>query len=736
MPPPARRESRTEELGPPPEPVGETGFDINDSVVIKAENMFLVSEASGLIPPAGGHPLGLYYNDCRFLSGHRVTLLGQRLHPLVCSAKGGNAVVHELTNEEMHIDGRTLPAQSLQIRVERDLAGGRLMDERITVRSYAAEPIQAELSVELGAGFEPMMWIRGLAPGFRPKRPSARRTRSGVVIESKGRDGVLRTTRVAASPPPRPGKGLDLRWQLDLERGRPRTVALCYVVSDGEKALAGAAAPSVRRPGARSTRPWLRGHTKVSTDSELFNRILDRSLHDLWMLRSKLQDERYYVAGIPWFATLFGRDSLITAIEMLGYDKTIARETLRVLGQRLGQEVDDPRDEEPGKVLHEVRTGELANLGILPFARYYGSVDSTPLFLCLLAEYTEWTGDLGLFRELRTEVDAALGWIDNWGDLDGDGLLDYKRRAPGGLRNQGWKDSEDGVCDEDGVPLEPPIALCEVQGYAMRAKRRLARIFEAVGEPGRAAALRAEAVELRDSIERFRLPRRGWYSMGMGADKTPSRALASNQGHLLWALALPAERARPVRDALMGERMFSGWGIRTLAEGEGGYNPVGYHTGTVWPHDTAMTAHGLRKYGFDEDFTALFQGLIEAASHFPDYRLPELFAGFSRAQYDIPVPYPVACHPQAWAAGAIPYMLITGLGLIPDGLNRRLRIVRPSLPEWLKHVEVRDMEIAGSRVDLTFDRAGRAVTVSDVRIDGDLEVVLEISGSRDPAFGL
>jgi glycogen debranching enzyme len=720
-------------LGAPAEPVGEVGFDINDSVVIKDENCFLVTDSAGLVPPGGEHPLGLYYNDCRFLSGHRITLLGHQPHPLVCSAGGGNSVVHELTNTELHLNGRRLPGQSLQIRVERTVHGGRIMDEQITIRSYLPEPLETDLLIELGTGFEPMMWIRGIAPDFRPKRPTCSRTRSGLVMRVTGRDGIERSTRVTAAPAPRPGKGTELRWRLKLARGRPQSIALRYVLSDGEKPPRGSAAPG-KRPHTR--RPVRHEHTRVVTDDELFNRIVERSLHDLEMLRSRLHGQRYYGAGIPWYATLFGRDSLISATQMLPYNQRIAQDTLRVLGQRLGREICDARDEEPGKVLHEIRVGELANLGLMPFARYYGSVDSTPLFLCLLAEHTDWSGDLALFYELAHEVDAALEWIDRYGDLDGDGLLEYRRRAPGGLRNQGWKDSDDGVCDEHGRPLEPPVALVEAQGYAMRAKRRLARVFEAAGQEHRAAALREQAIEMRARIDRFWLARRGYYSMGLDGGKRASRALASNQGHLLWALAVPPDRARPMRDALMSERMFSGWGIRTLAEGEPGFNPVGYHTGSVWPHDSALIAAGLRKYGFDEDFTAIFQGLIEAASRFPDYRLPELFGGFSSERYDIPVPYPVACHPQAWAAGAIPYLLTSGLGLIADGLHRRLRVVRPSLPQWLARVEVRDLEIAGSRVNLRFDRAGDAVTLSDVDIDGDLEVVLEIARNRDPGLGL
>jgi glycogen debranching enzyme len=724
-------------LGSPPEPVADLAIDINDSVVIKDENLFLVSEAGGLIPLGGNHPFGVYYNDCRFLSGHRLTLLGHPPTPLVCSAGRGNAVVHELTNDEVELPrGRVLPAQSLLLRVDRELRDGHMMDERISIRSYAADPVKAELMLEVGSGFEPMMWIRGIVRDFKPKRPTARRTDAGVIFGVEGRDGVQRSTTIAADPAPRPGgNGTTLRWRFELERGKAQTVALRFQFSEGGEPPT-VTAPGSRRHRRRTPRPWQKAHTHVSTNDELFNRIIERSFHDLWMLRSKLRDQRFYSAGTPWFATLFGRDSLITAIEMLGYDQRIAEDTLRVLARRLGKELNDLRDEEPGKVLHEIRLGELANLGLLPFARYYGSVDSTPLFLCLLAEHAEWSGSLKLFNELRPEVDAALEWVDRYGDLDGDGLLEYQRRSPGGLRNQGWKDSDDGICDERGRPLEAPVALAEVQGYAMRAKRRLARVFEAAGQEQRASKLREDAIEMRERIDAFWLPRRGWYSMGMDGHKRASGALASNQGHLLWSLALPPDRAKPVRDALMSDRMFSGWGIRTLAESEPGYNPVGYHTGSVWPHDTALAAYGLRKYGFDEDFSTIFQGLIEAASHFPDYRLPELFAGFSRSQYDIPVPYPVACHPHAWAAGAIPYLLMSGLGLIPDGLRRRLRIVRPSLPDWLDRVELRDLEIAGSRVYLRFDRAGDAVTVSDVQIDGDLEVVLEISHSRNPEFGL
>ena len=472
---------------------------------------------------------------------------------------------------------------------------------------------------------------------------------------------------------------------------------------------------------------WEASCTSISSDHELFNGVLRRSLHDLRLLSDRMASGYLPSAGIPWFSVPFGRDSLITAIQTLSFAPEIAAETLRLLGGRLGRAVDDERDEEPGKVVHELRFGEVARLAETPLVNYYGTIDATPLFLCLLAHHAEWTGTLELFDELRPQAEAGLEWMDRYGDLDGDGLLEYRRRSPRGLRNQGWKDSHDGIVDAQGAPLQPPIALVEVQGYALRAKRSMARLFEIAGDHDRAAQLREGVAVLEQGIERFWLEDLGYYAMALDGDKRPSRALASNQGHLLWAGAMPAERAERVRDALMGEAMFTGWGIRTLAEGEPAFNPIGYHTGSVWPHDNAMIAAGLRRYGFDDAFTRIFEGLLEAASQFSNYRLPELFAGFSGTEYESPVPYPVACRPQAWAAGAIPYLMQWGFGMNPDGFERRLRLIRPSLPSWVNQVEVPGIPLAGASIDLRFERSPDGVSVVEAHVDGDVEVESEIA---------
>jgi glycogen debranching enzyme len=713
--------------------------NLADTIVIKEENVFAISNRDGSLPVGTPHPLGVYADDCRFLSGHELYVGGVRPRLLVASAARGSEAVHELTNPALPLPGgRVLPLQSLQIRLVRRVSDDHELEETLLVHSHDREPLELDIDLLLDADFEPMLAIRGIVEAGRGAGVGTERLANGLRFALVGRDGRHRATTVTADRAcEQVGDANGLRFALSLARGGEELITLRYALHEGEEPAADTAAASRPRRPERTPDAWLAERTTVATDDELFDRVLRRSLLDVRMLHSRLGADGYYAAGVPWYATLFGRDSLICATQMLAFDPPMAEQTLRVLAGLIGTRDDPVHDEEPGKVLHELRGGEVARLGLSPLARYYGTVDATPLFLCLLCEHADWSGDLALFRELRGEVDAMLGWIDGPGDRDGDGLLEYLQRAPTGLRNQGWKDSDAGVLDEHGAPLEPPIALVEAQAYALRAKRRLARLFALDGDEARAQALLAEAGALRARLERFWLPERGYYSMGFGADGRPSEALASNQGHLLWALALPQDRAQAVRDGLMSDAMFSGWGLRTLAEGEAGYNPVGYHLGTVWPHDTAMIAFGLRKYGFDDDFARIFEALLEAAANADAYRLPELFAGFSRTEFETPVPYPVACQPQAWAAGAIPYLVTAGLGLVPDALNRRLRVRRPSLPGWLSRVEVRGLRVADARVDLRFERtgAGGQVALADARIEGDVEVVLEISRSREPSGG-
>jgi glycogen debranching enzyme len=709
--------------------------DLTHIVALKEGNAFLVSAPDGGVPPGPDQPLGLYLDDCRFLSGHELRIAGVRPRLLVASSVTGLGAIHELTNPEIELPGgQHVAPMTLQIRLDRSLAGPTMLVERVHVHLYGRVPATLGVEIALAADFRPMLVLRGMAEIEAPA-VAVEPVTDGVRFAARGGDGVLRATTVTTTPPPEAVEDGRLSFTLALAPGRATDILLAYDLHQ-DAGPPPPPRPAVRRPMSRAeARARLDEDTVVQTDDELFNRVFERSLLDLRMLRSEIDGHAYYAAGIPWFATLFGRDSLITATETLAFDRTVAEQTLRLLAGRLGRVVDPVHEEEPGKVLHELRVGEVAARDLTPLVRYYGTVDATPLFLCLLAEHADWAGDLGLFRELGGAVEATLRWIDCHGDHDGDGLLDYRASVPDGLRNQGWKDSEDGIVDARGVPLEPPIALVEVQGYVARAKRRIASLFERDGDAARAQALRDEADEMCLRIERFWIEARRFYAMAIDRDGEPSTALASNQGHLLWAGAVPPERAPAVRDALMGEALFSGWGIRTLGRGEGGFNPVGYHLGTVWPHDTAMIAVGLRGYGFDADFATVFEALLEAASHGDAYRLPELYAGFARTQFDLPVPYPVACKPQAWAAGAIPYLLTEGLGLRAEGLERRLVIRRPSLPAWLNRVSVRGLRVAGAQVDLLFERVDSTerVALTDAQIDGDLQVVIETAAAAPVA---
>jgi glycogen debranching enzyme len=717
--------------------------NLSDATVIKVGNAFCVAKRDGDMPLAGEHPLGVYLDDCRYLRGHELRVGGQRPRLLIASDAAGTAAVYEFTNPDLALaGGNRLPLQSLRVRLERRMVP-RGMVERLAVRSHAREPVEIGVELRLDADFQSMFEVRGLLP---PANRSARRQARGDTLNfaATGLDGRERSTTISC-----PGAAADddacLRADLRLAPGEERTLDVTFALSSPEDASGPSSAADrgdgkapVSHAGAEAD-AWLADRPRVDVDDALVGRVLTRSLLDLRLLASELDGHRYYAAGVPWYATLFGRDSIIAALQVLAFDPSMAAGTLRLLAGRLADRVDDEHDAEPGKVPHEVRGGEIAAADLTPLARYYGTVDATPLFLCLLSEHADWSGSLDLFHELRPDVDRALRWIDEFGDLDGDGLLEYRCRSTAGLENQGWKDSWDGIVGEDGVPLVAPIALVEVQGYAIAAKLRLARLFALDGDADRAQELRAGAAAIAAQLDRFWLADRGFYSMALDAEKRPSRALASNQGHLLWALAVPRDRAAAICEKLVVGPSYSGWGVRTLSADEPAFNPVGYHTGTIWPHDNALFALGLRNYGLDGAFLRIFEDLLDAAGTLVDYRLPELFAGFSRTDYESPVPYPVACSPQAWAAGTLPSMLTAGLGLVPDGLKRTLRIRRPSLPRQVGRLALQGLRIGGARVDLLFERVAHradSVALTDVHVDGDLDVVLEIPSGRNSAVSL
>jgi glycogen debranching enzyme len=718
---------------------------IADALVVKDGEPFFLCPRDGQLRLDDRHGFGLYHHDTRFLSGYEVHLDGTIPSALAGAAPSGQKALIELTNEALESgpsgadeaddddrdrDPTTVGKQQLAIHWSRSLDGdrGELGDE-IVISNHAGQRAKLGLELAFSAGFEDVFTIRGLLGVRRGELHDPVWDDDGLRFRYDGADGVVRTTRIAIDPAPTDRTADGCRLNLDIEARGEATVRVR--VRAEEERTAGAA-PLIeaasdgprRRRGRQLTSEGLPiaggpdwGLT-VRSEALAFDAVLARSLADLRTLLGQLDGRRYYAAGIPWFSALFGRDSLIAAYQTLAFDPTIAADTLRLLAGRQGTKTDRWRDEEPGRILHELRVGELARLGEIPHTPYYGSIDSTPLFLIVLAEHAAWTGTLDLFRELRPNVDRALDWIDTTMARSPGGYLAYDSSTKGGLVNQGWKDSGNAIVTASGAIAEPPIALAEVQGYVYRAKRGLAGLFRRDGDGERADRLAGEADALRERFETdFWSDDLGCYVLALARDGRCEVA-TSNAGQVLWSRIASDAHAHAVAERLFRDDLFAGWGIRTLSAEAVAWNPVGYHLGTIWPHDNGLIAEGLRAYGEDERAERILTGLVEAATDFDLHRLPECMAGFGRDRFGVPVRYPIACHPQAWAAGAVPHLLVSCLGLSPDAETGELRGVRPRLPGFVPALEIRGLPVGGRRMDV------------DVRqTDGRTEA--HISPSRD-----
>jgi glycogen debranching enzyme len=731
--------------------------DLGSVQVLKHGNLYLLTDAFGDIHE-DARGLGLYRNDSRLLSCSILRVAGERPVVLQTSVGGNYRGGIQLTNPsaDRNQDAKVHPLDELvgrTVGISRErLIGGDGMRERLRVVNHGATRLSLPVVLTLGVDGADIFEVRGYPRDGRGRVLPIAATDRRVTFRYDGLDGVRRSTHLAFTDPAtaRPaeldeaGASVSVEWTLDLEPGAVRDVGWTIWSSERpvprreddettrEDALH-ALFPAVPRvdadEGASAYHAWERGTTLVDSDHELFDLVVKRSVADLRLLMNDGPgpDERYIAAGVPWFATLFGRDAILAAFQALPFRPQLAVETLTVLAAHQATEDDPWRDAEPGKILHELRSGELARAGELPHTPYYGSVDSTPLWLVLLGATFDWTGDLALLDRLWPHAMAALEWIDRHGDLDGDGFIEYARRSERGLVNQGWKDSSDAIRDRSGREAASPIALAEVQGYVFDAKRRLAGLARIRGDQPLAVRLDAEAAALQERFEAaFWVEDLRYYAMALDGDKRPADAIGSNAGHCLWSGIVGTDRARDVVEALFRPSMFSGWGIRTYAAGQPGYNPIGYHTGTVWPHDTAIVAAGLKRYGFDDASNRLVGEVFEAAQRFPDYRLPELFCGFDREDAHAPVPYPVACSPQAWAAAAPFLFLTTMLGLRAYAERGELELHHPHLPEWLGRVTIKDLRVGEASVDLLFHRWRGTTSAEVIRKVGDLDITVRL----------
>lgn len=696
--------------------------------VLKSGDTFAVLDSSGDILLGQASAEGLYHLDTRHLSHFAIGLSG--LRPLLLSSMvrdDNSALTCDYTNPEMRDDGEAVLAQDvIHISRAQFLWNGALY-ERIAVRNFDDNKTRSfTLDFGFSADFSDVFEVRGINRPMRGRIHPPLVSNSDVFLSYTGLDKKKRSTRICFDPRPNRIDRSHAQYKLELE---PNGHALIYIAircnEHGGRRRPREAFLSGLRASRTELHQMCSRAAMIETSNEIYNESLRRSVSDLYMLMTPKAEGLVPYAGIPWFSTVFGRDALISALMMLWLDPEVSRGVLKHLAANQAKDFNPNADAEPGKILHEVRLGEMAEVGEVPFRRYYGSIDSTPLFVILAGAYLDRTDDLDTIRELWPHMEAALNWIDEYGDRDGDGFVEYGCRSSTGLVNQGWKDSFDSIFHADGRLARGPIALVEVQAYVYLAKRLSAEIADRLGLRERAAELTSQADQLRDQFnEAFWSDELGTYALALDGNKEPCLVRSSNAGHTLLAGIVPEGYAETLVQTLMARESFSGWGIRTIATTAARYNPMSYHNGSVWPHDNALIALGLAHYGFKHEAERVFEALFDASTYFDLRRLPELFCGFARRRNQGPTLYPVACSPQAWAAAAPLTLVQACLGLRIRTTLGTVGLYRPMLPAFLDQVTIRGLTCGSVKLDMQFRRAGDQVSMHVLHATGDARVTI------------
>ncbi len=693
---------------------------------LKSDDSFAMFDTLGDVVAASGSNDGLYHRDTRFLSQLSLLVGGKRPLLLSSGVSADNLMLTaNLTNAALR-DGAGGEVEQGVIYIRRStfLAGGTCLS-RLGLANYGQAEHDFALDLHFGADFADLFEVRGMHRSRRGRASARVAAADTVQLDYLGLDEQARRTTLRFDPAPDRLTVTAARFGLRLRPGQRVTVFMradCEPV-DLQALRPGRAFGAAMLHARRKLRAGAARTAAITTGNSVFAAAVDRAAYDLQMLTTEKPTGPYPYAGIPWFSTAFGRDALITALLVLWQDPSLARGVLGYLAQEQATASDPDSDAEPGKILHEVRAGEMAELREVPFRRYYGSVDATPLFVMLAGAYLDRTGDEAALRALWPHIEAALGWID--GQADAEGFLPYHRMTAEGLANQGWKDSYDSISHADGTLATGPIALCEVQGYVYAARRAAAGIARRLGQGARAEALDRAAERLRTAFEaRFWSERLQCYVLALDGAGRPCEVRASNAGHTLLAGIASPERARLVAAGLMSARMFTGWGIRTLADDEVRYNPMSYHNGSVWPHDNALIALGLARYGLVADAARLFEGLFAACATMDLNRLPELFCGFPRRLGQKPTAYPVACAPQAWAAATLPALVQACLGLSFHPAVRTIRFDAPVLPPFLHEMTLHNLSLRGALLSMTIRRSGESVSLAVLERSGDVQVSL------------
>jgi glycogen debranching enzyme len=718
-------QTRSTAPGEAPFYIPATGAASRPRRTLKHNDTFAVFDSHGDIGAAAGGPDGMFDRDTRYLSHLELLVNGAQPLLLGSAIRDDNLNFYvDLTNADVYENDRlVLLKDTVHIARTIYLSDGSLR-ERIALSNHGAQEVHLTLSLAYASDFADIFEVRGIRRYRRGQAWSQVLGSGNVVLSYRGLDGALRETALNFEPAPTLQMESIATYSLQLAPNSKRTIFVT-VSSRGllpeptQSFFKGLA--TLHRERRFATRPM----AAVETSNSVMNEILCRSAADIWMLTTATSDGPYPYAGIPWYSTTFGRDAIITALQMLWVAPAIAAGVLRRLARYQAQSEDARTDASPGKILHEMRGGEMAALGEIPFGLYYGSVDATPLFVMLAGLYARRTGDLALIRELWPAIERALTWMDEYGDLDGDGFIEYARAAETGLANQGWKDSHDAVFHADGGLAEGPIALVEVQGYVYAAKCLAAACARNLGLTEHTDALQRQAQQLQIRFdEAFWCEEIGTYALALDGAKRPCKVRTSNAGQALATGIARSDRALRIANGLLHTRFYSGWGVRTVASGEARYNPMSYHNGSIWPHDNALIAQGFARYGCKRGINVIFDGLVRATTYMEHRRIPELYCGFRRRPGRGPTLYPAACSPQAWAAGAPFLMLQAMLGLEFDHEARRVLLINPSLPASAGRIIVRNLTLGDANIDFAVSQDGEAVAVQVLRTTGDVQISL------------
>ena len=694
--------------------------------VLKYGKCFAVFNRYGDIEPLGLGEHGIFFQGTRYLS--ELALLLWQSRPLLLSSrvKSDNSVfTADLANVDVSENEQVvIPRGTLHIVRSRFLWQGVCYD-RFNIFNYGLTRIHLPLTVAIGADFADIFEVRGTRRERRGRRLDGEIRKDSILMRYEGLNHLERRTLIECKPAPANISSAELQFEMPIEPGKSGSLQLSVICEAQshrpaigyDRALM-AAESELKTASAKVC--------KITSSNDRFNRWTRRSLADVEMMTLGNPETNYPYAGVPWFSTVFGRDGIITALEMLWMAPWMAKGVLEFLASMQATEVDPENEAQPGKILHEMRRGEMANLGEVPFGRYYGSVDSTPLFVMLAGAYLDYTGDREFLERLWPHVDLALEWIDRYGDVDGDGFVEYARHGNKGLIQQGWKDSNDSVFHADGSLGDAPIALCEVQGYVYAAKMAAARICAALHNPDRQAKLENAAEDIQRHFEEaFWCDEISTYAIALDGDKKACRVRTSNAGHCLFSGIASGPRAHLVAHTLMSRDMFSGFGVRTVGTHEARYNPLSYHNGSVWPHDNAIVSMGMARYGFREFAGRVLMSMLDVSSGVDLHRLPELFCGVERREGEGPTLYPVACSPQSWAAASVFMLLQACLGISVDGGKKRMIFDRPYLPEGIPQLWIRNLRIHDSRLDLSLQQNAGAVRIEVTEKQGPVEVVVE-----------